>query len=195
MKNLPFELIASYLDIEKVHAIDSGALTKHELLSRFKNHLTDEEKKMLLCVHEKQPKHIENLIYINTLKERICTCPLMDPRTKAILYTFLERGGLQHRDLYLWFIYEIVQTNLEIRPAVFVFEKQPTQIPQHHLVWDNRGSFRIHLYSNNQVIGFFDRCLQSVIAHPRDIDLALKITSLYILKRNQTHHERFHHYQ
>lgn len=178
----PFHLISGYLDIEKVASIGSTDLTRMEILNRFKDHLNIEERKLLVSKEKsKLPKHVDILVHLNTLKQKIEDCQLLDPRTKAILYTYLVRGGggglQKYRDLYIWFIDNIVQGNLEIRE---LNGGKNVTIPEHFIVFDRiDGSFRIYLKPYNQVIGYFDRCSRCMIAQNKDIDLAIMIGNLY----------------
>lgn len=171
------QLVAPFLPMKTIAGVGNGELIRQELISRYSWSADDKRIIMLSRDVSEYPKHIFAILDVDQLLRDICDCHLIDARTKAQLYTFVESGFKRgdYRNLYIWFIFRIWKSQEVVARHVHLNEmreKNGYAFVQYHC-----GSIRIYIRKTNEVIGFYDRCSSHVIAHKSKIDEAVRVLS------------------
>ena len=93
-------LVAPFLPMKTIANIGNGDLIRQELITRYS--WSDEDRRDILLNSCKSfKKHISGIFDVDKLLCDICECHLLDARTKAQLYTYVESGFKRgkYRDL------------------------------------------------------------------------------------------------
>ncbi len=171
------QLVAPFLPMKTIVGVGNGELIRQELISRYSWSADDMRIIMLSRNASEYPKHISAILDVEQLLRDICDCHLIDVRTKAQLYTFVESGfkSGNYRGLYIWYIFRLWKSQEVVARHVHLNETREKN--GYALVQYRCGSVRIYIRQTNEVIGFYDRCSSHVIAHQSKIDEAVMALS------------------